>query len=266
MLIKSINAYHAHAKNPMFSLFQCYAWLSSLLVVMVGLWEGWWGSGWWGVNGLTWRDTDRHSQPCPYLEGKLYILIILYYTNSNCKIMIYTHHGGYGYRYGHGYRKPYPCLYPWYPYLHTCWVYPYPCRSLKVSKRIVQFIPLRFSSAKLLNLELDFEFSPRGSGLNFGSEPNFSNTSEWQVWGMKEVYTKDLGNLQKCTHQSVVQSPWYKDLIWGVSIPVTQPIWLSVIFLWNSGDMWHHDPCDGSSILSLYCIKIFGTCKNYIYG
>ena len=36
---------------------------------------------------------------------------------------------------------------------------------------------LRFSSAKILNLELNFEFSPRGSGSNFGSEPNFGNTS-----------------------------------------------------------------------------------------
>ena len=27
-----------------------------------------------------------------------------------------------------------------------------------------------------LNLELNFEFGPRGSGLNFGSEPNFGNT------------------------------------------------------------------------------------------
>ena len=35
---------------------------------------------------------------------------------------------------------------------------------------------LRFSSVKILNLELNFEFSPRGSGSNFGSEPNFGNT------------------------------------------------------------------------------------------
>ena len=39
--------------------------------------------------------------------------------------------------------------------------------------------------------------------------------------------TKDLGNLRKCMHQSLVQGPWYKDLVWGVSIPVTQPIQLS---------------------------------------
>ena len=37
-------------------------------------------------------------------------------------------------------------------------------------------LDLRFSSAKILNFELNFEFSPRGSGLNFGSELNFGNT------------------------------------------------------------------------------------------
>ena len=40
---------------------------------------------------------------------------------------------------------------------------------------------LRFSSAKIPNLELNFEFGPRGSGLNFGSEPNFGNT-RWGQW------------------------------------------------------------------------------------
>ena len=37
-------------------------------------------------------------------------------------------------------------------------------------------LDLRFSSAKILNLELNFEFGPRGSGSNFGSEPNYGNT------------------------------------------------------------------------------------------
>ena len=52
---------------------------------------------------------------------------------------------------------------------------------------------------------------------------------EWQVWSMKKVYARDLGNLQKCMCEGLVQGPWYIDLIQGVSIPVTQLIWLSVV-------------------------------------
>ena len=37
-------------------------------------------------------------------------------------------------------------------------------------------LDLRFSSANTLNLELNFEFGSRGSGLNLGSELNFGNT------------------------------------------------------------------------------------------
>ena len=37
-------------------------------------------------------------------------------------------------------------------------------------------LDLRFSSANTPNLELNFEFSSRGSGSNLSSEPNFSNT------------------------------------------------------------------------------------------
>ena len=62
---------------------------------------------------------------------------------------------------------------------------------------------------------------------------------------MKAVYTKDLGNSWKSTHQSLVQSPWYKDLIWGVSIPVTQPIQLSALS-WP----FHVTSCDHGHLVS----------------
>ena len=39
-------------------------------------------------------------------------------------------------------------------------------------------LDLRFSSAKILNFELNFEFGPRDSASNFGSEPNFTNTNQ----------------------------------------------------------------------------------------